>query len=389
MWHVAGMLARGEILRIVCGAAGPVGEAVHAQCLAEHLAGTGPAVEVWMLVEPGAEIPRAGSGPRLIPAAGAQSAAERAETLAGALRAAPPARVLHAEDVVSGLACTALRPAGGPPVVRTVHHLATAEDADAEDRQRASLAGADRRVCASRYWAERIEREFDVGADVVPNGVDAAHFRSRQLSRAAAGRGMGWGRRPTVLSVGGIGPRKGSLTLLEAFARAQGRIGAGALLAIVGGGAAPPGFVQRFFDDAERLGLRVDREQVDDATDVVLLPTLAADAMPGLYRAADAFALPSTREGFGLAALEAAAAGRPVVLSDLPVFREIFTPERDCLMAPAGHPTELADLLVRATRDDDLRRRLAAEARQTAAHYTWDAAATAYGRIYAEVLEET
>ena len=382
------MFARGEVLRIVCGAAGPMGEVVHAQRLAEHLAGTGPEVEVWMLAGAEAEAPRSAPGARLIPAAGAESPEDRVEVLAQALRAAPRARVLHAEDVVSGLACAQLQSRGGPRVVRTVHHLASAEDSDAEERQRASLAVADRRVCASRYWAERIERELGVGADVVPNGVDAAHFRSRQLSRAEAGRDLGWGRRPTVLSVGGVAARKGSLTLLEAFARARGRIGSGALLAIVGGRAAPSDFLQRFFEEAERLGLRVERERVGGQTDVVLLPTLSTEAMPGLYRAADAFALPSTREGFGLAALEAAAAGRPIVLSDLLVFREIFTPEHDCLMAPAGAPGQLADLLVRATRDDDLRRRIAAEARQTAAHYTWDAAAAAYARIYVEVLEE-
>ena len=40
--------------------------------------------------------------------------------------------------------------------------------------------------------------------------------------------------------------------------------------------------------------------------------------------AADVFAFPSTKEGFGLAAMEALAAGVPVVVRDLPVLREVF-----------------------------------------------------------------
>ena len=41
--------------------------------------------------------------------------------------------------------------------------------------------------------------------------------------------------------------------------------------------------------------------------------------LPALVAAADVFAFPSTGEGFGLAALEALAAGGPVVVGDLPV----------------------------------------------------------------------
>jgi glycosyltransferase involved in cell wall biosynthesis len=119
---------------------------------------------------------------------------------------------------------------------------------------------------------------------------------------------------------------------------------------------------------------------------VALLGAVPAREMPVLYRAVDALAYPSTREGFGLAVLEAAVAGVPAVVSDLAVLRETLTDERDCLMVPSGHSGALAEALVRLVRDGDLRARLLAGARETAARYRWDDAAQAHLRVYEGVL---
>lgn len=53
-----------------------------------------------------------------------------------------------------------------------------------------------------------------------------------------------------------------------------------------------------------------------------LLGALPADAIADLYAAADLFVFPSTAETFGLATIEAAMAGLPIVAADLPVLRE-------------------------------------------------------------------
>ncbi len=218
--------------------------------------------------------------------------------------------------------------------------------------QRASIEDVNRRICVSRHWAEVLERDHGVDAEVIPNGVDAARFAGCRLGRAEAGARMGWGARPAILAIGGIEPRKGSRTLLEAFARARAALGPGALLAIAGG--------ETLFDyadyraawegDAARLGLRVHRGPAPAAgADVAVLGPVADAEMPTLYRAADAFAFPSEREGFGLVVLEAQAAGLPVVASDLPVLREFLSPGEDCLMVPAGDAAALAEALVAAT----------------------------------------
>jgi glycosyltransferase involved in cell wall biosynthesis len=66
------------------------------------------------------------------------------------------------------------------------------------------------------------------------------------------------------------------------------------------------------------------------------------------YGRAHAFLLPSRAETFGLAALEAAAASLPLVLSPLPAFKELFAPA-----ATLCPPTEMPDAIRRVLADQD------------------------------------
>jgi glycosyltransferase-like protein len=305
------------------------------------------------------------------------------------MRRAGPADVHHAEDCLSARALLALRAEGRvPSVVRTVHHVDDFRSPVLSECQRASIQDVDHRVCVSGHWAGVLERDFGVGARVIPNGVDGERFAACPLGREEAGRRMGWGGRPAILSVGGIEPRKGSRTLLEAFARARAGLGPRPLLAIAGG--------ETLFDyadyraawdeDAARLGLHVHRgPRPGEDADVAVLGPVDDEEMPALYRAADLLAFPSEREGFGLVVLEAQAAGLPVVASDLPVLREFLADGRDCLMAPVGDPAALAGALSAAMGDGALRARLAEAGRATAARFTWQAAAAAHEEVYGSI----
>jgi glycosyltransferase-like protein len=379
-------------IRVVTYSTKPRGGVVHALSLAEALGDRGHDVELWALSADGAAFFRPPRAPaRLVP--DDRRAGEDVEprilryaaALAEGLRAAGPADVHHAEDCLSARALLALRAEGRiPAVVRTVHHVDDFASPVLQECQRASIEDVDHRICVSRHWAAVLERDHGVPADVIPNGVDAARFAGCPLGRAEAGARMGWGGRPTILAVGGIEPRKGSRTLLEAFARARASLGSGALLAIAGG--------ETLFDyadyrtaweaDAGRLGLRVHRGPAPpEGADVAVLGPVADAEMPALYRATDALAFPSEREGFGLVVLEAQAAGLPAVVSDLPVLREFLTPGEDCLMVPAGDAAALAGALVAAASGPD-RARLAAAGRATAGRFTWEAAAAAHEAVY-------
>jgi glycosyltransferase involved in cell wall biosynthesis len=78
-----------------------------------------------------------------------------------------------------------------------------------------------------------------------------------------------------------------------------------------------------------------------------------------LLAASDIFVLPSRREGLGVSALEAMAAGRAVVCSAVGGLQYSVVEGRTGLLFPPGDATALAEALARALREDDLRDRLA------------------------------
>jgi glycosyltransferase involved in cell wall biosynthesis len=80
--------------------------------------------------------------------------------------------------------------------------------------------------------------------------------------------------------------------------------------------------------------------------------------------AADVVALPSLHEGLGVAALEAMAAGRPVVASRVGGLGEVVVDGVTGLLVPAGDATALARALARLARDAGLRVRLGRAGRE-------------------------
>ncbi|HLK76512.1 MAG TPA: glycosyltransferase, partial [Streptosporangiaceae bacterium] len=126
------------------------------------------------------------------------------------------------------------------------------------------------------------------------------------------------------------------------------------------------------------LGLRLD-------DDVVLVGTVPDAELPAWYAAADVLAFPSTKEGWGLAVLEAMSAGLPVVASDLPVFREYLTAGRDALLVPVDDPAALTGALAAILDGPDLAAGLRAAALATARRFTWARSAAEHLAIYASL----
>jgi glycosyltransferase involved in cell wall biosynthesis len=156
------------------------------------------------------------------------------------------------------------------------------------------------------------------------------------------------------------------------------------VLAVVGGHSFQDyrAYRDRVFSLLPELGLEVGR-------DIVLPGTVADAELPSWFAAADVFAFPSTKEGWGLAVLEAMSAGLPVVASDLPVFREYLSHGKDALLVPVADPPALAGALASVLGDPRLAGRLRAAGLAVAGGFPWEATAARHREIYATLGRAT
>ncbi len=364
----------------------PRGGVVHTLALAEALRDLGADVCVVALGDPAAGFFRPVRAPvRIVP--GPTDVESLEEKVAGNIDAlttalqSVDARVLHAQDCISARAAARVRDAGtAVTVVRTVHHVDDFSSTVLMDCQRAAILEPDVALVVSEEWRRILADEYGVVATVVPNGVDVERFASASPVRAAElRRSVGAADRPLLLSVGGIEPRKGSDTLVRALAVLV-RQGLRPVLAVVGGHSFQDHRAYREAVLAELPGLGLEL-----GVDVVPIGTVADDDMPAWYAAADVLAFPSTKEGFGLAVLEAMSAGVPVVTSDLSVFREYLVDGRDALLVAVDDVDGLAGGLRTALLDDAVRRRLVSAGAEVARRFTWRASAERHLEIYAEL----
>ncbi len=350
----------------------PRGGVVHTLALAEALARAGHDVTVYSLARGGDTTFFRPVDPQVtqclvtVPDIEGETVGQRIvrsiRLLAGALTMAAPADVRHAQDCLSANAEGAAH--GYPTLLRTVHHLdefTTPELAACHERAVAEPGGL---VCVSSAVAAEVAAGWGRTPEVIPNGVDAARF----AAAAAGGAGAPWRARfgRYVLAVGGIEPRKGTRDLVEAMALLTAQLPDVPL--VVAGG-------DSLFDHRAYRDEVLARAAALPRPPQVLGPVDDRE-LPGLVAGAAAFAFPSTKEGFGLAAMEALAAGVPLVTRDLPVLREVFGPAARFASDPPGFAAALADALA----DPDPVREAAG--RELAASHSWDTAAQRHATRY-------
>jgi glycosyltransferase-like protein len=369
----------------------PRGGVVHTLALAEALAELGVPVRVVALGDPAAGFFRPVRAPvTLVPGpvgapdleAKVAGCIDCLEAVLSELVAATPGVVLHAQDCISARAAARVRDAADEPVavVRTVHHVDDFTSRVLQDCQRAAILEPDVVLAVTEVWREILAVDYGVRPSVVPNGVDVVRYASGSSTRAAELRAsVGATDRPLLLAVGGLEPRKGSDNLVRALAALR-RSGPDPVLAVLGGHSFQD---YRAYHDAVLaelpvLGLELGR-------DVVEVGTVPDADMPAWYRAADALAFPSVKEGFGLAVLEAMSAGLPVVTSDLPVFREYLVAGRDALLVSLGDVDALAGALRVVLTDHGLRTALARAGRQVTQRFTWAESARRHLAVYADL----
>ena len=292
--------------------------------------------------------------------------------------------IVHSQDCISARAAARVRDAGTPfRLIRTVHHVDDFTTQALMDCQRNAILEPDDVLVVSKLWQDLLLRDYGVEARIVTNGVRTDRFGAgvTELRRKELRERINAGDRFVYLTVGGIEPRKGTAYLVEALARLKATHPIPPMLAIIGGHSFQDyrAYREKVLDSLEPSGLRL-------GADVVLLGTVSDDELPEWFGAADGFAFPSMKEGWGLVVLEAMAAGLPVVTSDIDVFHEFLTDEQDALMTGAGDAASLAQGLARLVDDEATRQRLARRGPSVAAAYPWSGTAEQHLEVYRRAL---
>ena len=234
---------------------------------------------------------------------------------------------------------------------------------------RYALRRADHITATGLRLAEAATRYAPAGkpVTVVPYGVDLREFRPQP----------GEARSEVVIgAVARLSKEKGLDCLLEAFAVVAGRYPE-ARLVLAGEGPER----RRLERLAARLGL---------GERVRFLGEVPHDQVPQVLQGLDIFAMPSTYEGFGVAALEAEAMEVPVVASRVHGIPDAVVDGETGLLVPPRDRQALAAALGRLASDAGLRRRLGRAGRAfVAEHYSWEENTAQMEALYQAALEET
>jgi glycosyltransferase involved in cell wall biosynthesis/ribosomal protein S18 acetylase RimI-like enzyme len=258
----------------------------------------------------------------------------------------------------------AARLAGVPVVVNTVHGLY----ATPEDRLRKRVAVLGLEWLAARCsnlelyqseedlrWARRIRLVPAGRGELLGNGTDLERYdpglvapgRIAELRREL-------GIPDDALVVGTVGRLVAEKGYRELFAAARSVRQADPRVRFLAVGA----------PDLEKADAITEAELEQAAGDAVV--TGWRDDVRDLLATMDVFVLASWREGMPRSAIEAAAMGRPLVLTDIRGCREVARHEQEALLVPPRDPGALAAAIARLAADPGLRERLATAARDRA-----------------------
>lgn len=249
-----------------------------------------------------------------------------------------------------------------------------AERAPAATRR--ALLRADHLIAVSQDLAGKLRAALGDACPpvtVANMGVDRALFRPDPAPRwnhPAAPHPTSRAAEPArLLFVGRLVAVKGPDVLLRAAAllEVDWRLG------VVGDGP------QR--DAVERL-----TRELGIADRVAFLGSRPPEDLPDLYRGADLLVGASRQEGLGLALLEGAACGCPVVATRVGGIPEIFTDGDSALLVPPEDPAALAAAITRALTDPPLRRRLIEGALSVADQHSLERSVAHTLNVYRQVL---
>ncbi|MDI9887176.1 D-inositol-3-phosphate glycosyltransferase [Streptomyces sp. HNM0645] len=285
----------------------------------------------------------------------------------------------------------------GVPLVHAMHTMAKVKNASLADGDTPEPAArvigetqivdaADRLIANTAEEAGELVRHYGAvpaKVAVVHPGVNLDRFRVAD-GRSAARARLGLPQDAVIpLFAGRIQPLKAPDVLLRAVALLLAEdpsLRSRMVVPIVGGpsgsGLAKPEGLQKL---AARLGI---------ADVVQFRPPVAQDRLADWFRAASVLVMPSHSESFGLVAIEAQAAGTPVVAAAVGGLPVAVRDGRTGFLVAGHDPADYARVLRRFVDDHCLTERMGAAAAAHARCFGWDSAASATAEVYTAAMHE-
>lgn len=292
--------------------------------------------------------------------------------------------IYHAQDCIGANALAQLKQAGRVAnVVRTVHHIEDYASIYLRQCQDKSIRDPDLCLCVSDRWHQALRDEYSIEALRVLNGVDLKRFSPTPSGQEDALKARyGLTGSPIFLTVGGIEPRKNSIRLLEAFTQVLATHPQAQL--VIAGGATLFDY-EPYRQSFLALAKELEQQHEPIIGKSVILPGVIPDEdLPALYRAADVFCFPSTKEGWGLVVLEAIASGLPVITADQPPFTEFLSPNQALLVNPESADAIAAAML--AALDPEVADQLVQHSQSVLPNYTWGKSASLHVAHYQTLI---
>lgn len=283
--------------------------------------------------------------------------------------------VVHAHDWVVGRAGCAVANTHEAPLIATIHATEAGRHSgwlpDAVSRsvhlvEQWLVDDADAVIVCSAAMADEVERAHDTPAGriaVIPNGIDPGERPAPGAIAAPLLQGH-----PRITFVGRLEWEKGVFTAVQAMPAVLAQH-PDARLRMVGTG-------------SQQDALRAAILDAGVTHSVELLGHVDEQTLADVYASSDVVIAPSSYEPFGIVALEAAAAGVPLVVGDTGGLAEFVTDPRGRRHRP-NDPAGLAGEILSALADpvETARRRDAAAA--ALAEYSWARIAQRTDEVYA------
>ena len=227
------------------------------------------------------------------------------------------------------------------------------------------------RIAVSNAARDFVNRYFPAEYRIIPNGIELEHFAADvpPIEEFCDDK-------LNILFVSRLEKRKGLGYLLDAYEKIKDEF-PNTRLIVVGSG---NNRRQDYRKYAHEKNLK----------DVAFVGPVSYQGMPRYYRTADIFCAPATgNESFGIILLEAMAASKPIIASNIDGYSEVVSDGVDGLLVEPQDEDALAQALRKLLSDKSLREQLGAGGRAKVEDYSWERVSQRVMSFYEELVNGT